>query len=50
MGMTDRQFDAYTKGQLRDLERIQNELAQKGVKSEDLDRLIKDLQDQLNRP
>jgi len=50
MGMTDRQFDAYTKMQLHILKNIQNELAQKGVKSQLLDEMIKDLQDQLKRP
>jgi len=50
MGMTDRQFDAYTKGQLHILERVQKELEQKGIKSDDLDRMIDDLKDQLKRP
>ena len=50
MGMTDKQFDAYTQGQLFVLEKIQEELAEKGVKSADLDKFIKNLQDQLKRP
>ena len=50
MGMTDKQFDAYTVSQLQILEGIQDRLAKQGVKDSELDRLIKSLQDQLKRP
>jgi len=50
MGMTDKQFETYLLAQLRNLEKIQKQLAQEGVKNEDLDTTIKDLQDQLKRP
>ena len=50
MGMTDRQFDEYQKSLLRDLEKIQTALKEKGIKDGDLDRLIKDINDGLKRP
>ena len=53
MGMTDKQFDAYVKAQLRLLEKAKKKLVKKGVSSEDLEDLeeiIKDMRDQLSRP
>jgi len=50
MGMTDKQFDAYVLGQLRRLEQAKSDLAKDGAKSEVLDLMIKDLQEQLKRP
>lgn len=50
MGMTDRQFDSYTKRQLQILEKIQSELAQQGVTHVELDKLVEDLQNELKRP
>jgi len=50
MGMTDKQFESYLLAQLRNLEKIQKQLTLEGVKNEDLDTTIKDLQDQLKRP
>lgn len=50
MGMTDRQFDAYQQILLRELERIEEEITQSGVKNQSLERLIQDIQSQLNRP
>jgi hypothetical protein len=52
MGMTDRQFDVYQKGLLRDLDRIQAEIAQKcgDVEIENLKKLKKDTEESLQRP
>ena len=50
MGMTDKQFDAYSREQLRNLLRIQKELAEINVVNEELNGMIRDLQDQLSRP
>ena len=50
MGMTDRQFDTFIMSHLRTLIRIQKELANQGVKNEELDTMIKELQDGLKRP
>lgn len=50
MGMTDRQFDVHLKSLLRDLERVKDELAHSGAKSNELERLIKDIEDHLKRP
>ena len=50
MGMTDRQFDAYNLLQLLHLEEIQDELAEKGIHSKKLDRIIENLSSQLKRP
>ena len=46
MGMTDRQFDEYQKGLLRDLERVKIELKEE---NQTLNTLIKDIQDGLKR-
>jgi hypothetical protein len=45
MGMTDRQFCAYQKRILRDLERIQTQVGKET--SKDLDSLIQDLSEEL---
>jgi len=52
MGMTDRQFDSYQRALLRDLERIKEELKRiaVGVESKELERLIKDIENELQRP
>ena len=50
MGMTDRQFDSYIRGLLRDLRRIEEEMIAAGGKNKTLEILIKDLEDQLKRP
>ena len=50
MEMTDKQFDAYVLAQLRRLENVQKILLSQGIKNEELDELISDLQDQLKRP
>ena len=50
MGMTDKQFDAYTKGLLRQLEMVEKELKEKSVNSPTLTQMIKDLDEQLRRP
>ena len=50
MGMTDRQFDAYQRSLLRELKRIEAEIAKSGVENADLDNLIKDIEEQLKRP
>ena len=50
MGMTDRQFDEYLKGLLRELKRIQRSLSEKGVIDQDLEKLIQDTEDGLKRP
>ena len=50
MGMTDRQFDEYQASLLRDLRRIEKEVAKAGLKIEDLDRLISDIENGLQRP
>ena len=52
MGMTDRQFDAYQKSLLRDLKRIEEEVAEIAgeIKSKELESLIKDIEEQLKRP
>jgi len=49
MGMTDRQFDVYLEGLLRDLRRIAKEFERDG-KSETLEELTKDTEGQLQRP
>jgi len=50
MGMTDRQFDAHQKSLLRELKRIESQLAEVGVENKDLQVLIKDIEEQLQRP
>ena len=52
MGMTDRQFDVYLKGLLRELRDLEEELNRtaSGVKLKKLETMIKDLEDQLKRP
>ena len=50
MGMTDKQFDAYTKSQLRELYRAQEELKQAGAESPTLNRMVKDMEAQLASP
>ena len=50
MGMTDRQFDVHLQGLVRDLKRIQKQLASTGAKNDELDELIKDYEAQLKRP
>ena len=52
MGMTDRQFDAYQQSLLRDLKRIKDEIESAGdkKKSETLNALIADIENQLSRP
>lgn len=50
MGMTDRQFDVHLHGLLRELRRIQKQLASAGMKNDDLDELISDYEFQLKRP
>jgi len=52
-GMTDRQFDAYQKSILRDLKRVQKRAEEKlppGEKIEELEELIRDTEEQLQRP
>jgi len=52
MGMTDRQFDAYLQSLLRDLKRVEEEVAALSVsaKSKSLDLLISDIEGQLKKP
>jgi len=50
VGMTDRQFDEYQASLLRDLKRIEKEANAAGVKIEDLERLISDIEVRLTRP
>ena len=50
MGMTDRQFDVYLKSLLRDLERVRNEITESGTTSNELERMIKDIEEHLRRP
>jgi len=52
MGMTDRQFDAHNKTLLRLYEKIRIEVREKcgDVEIENLETLIKDTEDLLNRP
>jgi hypothetical protein len=51
MGMTDRQFDVHLRSTLRDLEDVRDEINKVGkVKSDKLERMIKDIEDQLKRP
>ena len=50
--MTDRQFDAYQKGLLRELKRVKDDFLKNpdSTKNETLDKLIKDIEEQLQRP
>jgi len=50
MGMTDRQFDSYTKMQLTVLKKILADIRAKGGDNKDLEDLIKDLESSLQRP
>ena len=52
MGMTDKQFNAYQKRILRELEYIMEELASDDipVKNEKLENLVNDLRDELSLP
>jgi len=50
MGMTDRQFDAYQAIHLGSLKLVQEEIAEKGVKSEMLDTLIEIIEKHLAQP
>ena len=51
MGMTDRQFDAFIAGLVRELEDVEKEILTKYQgKSHKLERIRKDLEDQLKRP
>ena len=52
MGMTDRQFDSHLRGLLRDLKRIKMQLENEagGIRNEELEELIKDIEEQLQRP
>lgn len=51
MGMTDHQFDSYMLSLVRDLEDIKEEFQSKyQVKSDKLERLLKDLETQLKWP
>ena len=50
MGMTDRQFDVHLKAIFRDLEDVREEISEKFQgKSEKLERMLKDLDEQLKR-
>ena len=52
MGMTDKQFNAYQKRILRELEYIMEELASDDIpiKNEKLENLVNDLRDELSLP
>ena len=50
MGMTDRQFDEYQASLLRDLRRIEREVAEGGLRVEELERLIRDIEKGLQKP
>lgn len=50
MGMTDKQFASYQAALLRELKRIENELVKVGVKNQDLEILIRDLENEIKRP
>jgi len=52
MGMTDRQFDAYQKTLLQSLRRAAKEIEEikPNAKSESLEVIIRDIEDQLKRP
>ncbi|MCL2203271.1 MAG: hypothetical protein FWB88_04975 [Defluviitaleaceae bacterium] len=51
MGMTDRQFDVHLTSILRDLEDIRQEIKEKYEgESEKLERLARDIDNQLKRP
>lgn len=51
MGMTDRQFDTFITGLVRELEDAEKEVMDKYQgKSEKLERIRKDLENQLKRP
>ena len=50
MGMTDRQFDVHLQGLVRELKRIQKQLASIGVTNDELEELITDYENQLKRP
>ena len=49
-GMTDRQFDTYQKSLLRELKRIKAAAKAKDVEIEELEALIADTEQQLQRP
>ena len=50
MGMTDRQFDSYNKRILRYLEEIKEQAVKSGLSIKQLDVLIDDIKDELQRP
>lgn len=50
MGMTNEQFDSYKTSLMRNLERAQEELAEKSVKSKTLDVIVNDLKSELKKP
>jgi len=50
MGMTDKQFEAYLKKQLRLLQQIEIEIKAGGGESRTLQTEIKDLEEYLSRP
>ena len=51
MGMSDRQYDSVQKRLLRLLEVVKEELeAKHGVKSEKLELIMKDIEEELKRP
>ncbi|MCL2618766.1 MAG: hypothetical protein FWD98_06920 [Defluviitaleaceae bacterium] len=49
MGMTDHQFDTYQKSLLRELKRIKASADEQGAKIAELDELIADTEQQLQR-
>ena len=49
VGMTDKQFDSYKKQVMRRLEYVLEEKSQE-KKDKELQRIINDIQDELNRP
>jgi len=50
MGMSDKQYESNQKRLLRLLEVVKNELAAKKVKSDMLEQIMKDIEDELKRP
>lgn len=50
MGMTDKQFESYQKGLLRQLEVVENEVKSTSGTSQMLEKVIQDLEDALKRP
>jgi len=49
-GMSDRQFDAHIQSLYRQLEHVKRELESQGAKSESLEKIMKDMEEQLKRP